>query len=428
MKKSREEEYIMANTLKQIIGCFLILYISFISINFDALDVSTAEYDGKYVKNVVSQRKKTEDSTDKFEVNELEKRAIETYNAVHKAIDYNEDFDSVYSGAYINEDSKLVVLIVDKSDSEKVNELFDIVSDDTIIVKYVTNSYHEMETIKNTITEYMGDNPDSDVARFVCSAAVDEVNNGVVVGIQDMTDEKIALFKTKVLDSDMLRFIDGEKMDKSDEEATSLKLPLYGGMAIYTTKDGDIYQGSIGYRVKRTSGLSTTYGFVTAGHLGTTIGMAVYAGPSCTSKIGIVSATAQSGSVDAAYVAITSSVYEMENKVFYSNNSGGTVGESLNTTIGEPVVGSTVYKSGSKTYLTSGKVQYTSFDLYFNGHTITDLAQASYSSVNGDSGGTVYEPFYTMTLPNTTVGIHMASRGFFVKASNIKSRLGVVRY
>lgn len=63
----------MTKKLKKAIGCFLIMSIALISIDFTVVDAAAAENGGAYLKSYIEQQKKDKESTDKFEVNESEK-------------------------------------------------------------------------------------------------------------------------------------------------------------------------------------------------------------------------------------------------------------------------------------------------------------------------------------------------------------------
>ncbi|MDE7425281.1 MAG: S1 family peptidase [Lachnospiraceae bacterium] len=369
-----------------------------------------------YLKKIVK-----ETTQEDYEENQFSQgKALENYNQVQMIVENNKKVEKVYSGSYINDDGELVVLM-EENCNEQLSEKIESI-DDSIQIEYVDYTWDELEKVKGIIAEYM-QSDSKEKLNFVKASYVDEIKNCVVVNILDLTDEKIALFKKYIIDDERIEFENFEE-EKIYEESFA----MHGGRAIYITTNGNIGRGSLGFRAKRTTSNGIQYGFVTAGHVGKSVGLKIYADSSCTKQIGVVRKRKYSGSVDAAFVEVTDSACAIGNKVLYSDSKGKMEGVTLNTDVGDPVTNQTVYKSGSSTYLTSGKVTSTSFDGYVGNTYFTDLAKAAYKSASGDSGGTIYEPFIPMNDPYTTVGIHKASGGVFVKAKNIIESLGITRY
>lgn len=372
-----------------------------------------------YLKSIV--RETTQENYEENEFSEENQKALENYDKVQRIVEKNEKVEKVYSGSYISDGGELVVLMEEDCNEQFSDKIENI--DDSIQIEYVDYTWNELEKVKGIIAEYM-QSASKEKLDFVKASYIDEINNCVVVNILEMTDEKIELFKQCIIDDECIQFENVDKEEEIYEESTTLN----GGRAIYFIKDGNTCRGSLGFRAKRTTSNGVEYGFVTAGHVGQYVGLRIYANSSCTKLIGVVRKRQYSGSVDAAFVEVTNSDYVIGNKVRYSDSAGNTGGVTLNTTASDPVRNQTVYKSGSSTYLTSGKVTSTSYDGYISGTYFTDLAVASYKSASGDSGGTIYAPFYTMQNPYTTVGIHKASGGAFVKAKNASNALGITRY
>lgn len=369
-----------------------------------------------YLKKIVKETTQEDYVENQFS----EGKALENYKQVQRIIENNKKIEKVYLGSYISDDGELVVLMEENCNEQLSNKIENV--DNSIQIEYVDYTWNELEKVKNIIAKYM-QSDSKEKLNFVKASYIDEIKNCVVVNIVDLTDEKVSLFKQCVIDDKRIRFKNFEE-EKIYEESFAMQ----GGRAIYIITNGRIGRGSLGFRAKSTTSNETQYGFVTAGHVGKSVGLKIYADSSCTKQIGVVRKRKYSGSVDAAFVEVTDSACAIGNKVLYSDSAGKMEGVTLNTDVSNPVRNQTVYKSGSSTFLTSGKVTSTSFDSYVGDTYFTNLAKADYKSESGDSGGTIYEPFDAMKSPYTTVGIHKASRGVFVKAKNIMESLGITRY
>lgn len=369
-----------------------------------------------YLKSIVRETTQKDYEENQFS----EEKALENYNQVQRIVEDNKKVEKVYSGSYINDDGKLVVLMEEDCNEQLSGKIKNV--DDSIQIEYVDYTWDELEKVKGIIAEYM-QNDSKEKLNFVKASYIDEIKNCVIVNISNLTDEKVELFKRCIIDDERIRFENFEE-EKIYEESFTMQ----GGRAIYIITNGHIGRGSLGFRAKQTTSNGTQYGFVTAGHVGKSVGLKIYADSSCTKQIGVVRKRKYSGSVDAAFVEVTDSACAIGNKVLYSDAKGKMEGVTLNTDVSNPVRNQTVYKSGSSTFLTHGKVTSTSFDGDVGGTYFTDLAKADYKSASGDSGGTIYESFVAMKNPYTTVGIHKASGGVFVKSKNIMKSLGITRY
>ena len=350
-------------------------------------------------------------SKNEMVISDEEANALENYEELEEAIEENQELESHYSGAYINNNDELVVVLEKDCGEEIVEDVEKI--DDDIEIKYAQYTLEELEHAKEDLTKVMENK--KELFDFVNAIYIDEMNNCIVIDIIDISDEKIEFIKKYISRDVHIAFNGVEKSDIVSGEATALK----GGQAIYVRNGGSVGRGSIGFRAKTSDG--KYYGFVTAGHVGKYLGQKVYADKACKKLIGTVIRRQQSGSVDAAFVRITNSNYTMSNGIYYKN-------VNLNSSVANPVQGATVYKSGSSTGWTSGKVKYTNCNVKIDNRSFTNLAKADYASKSGDSGGTVYEPFYALKSPYTAVGIHVASGGVFVKSNNILSALKLKRY
>lgn len=179
---------------------------------------------------------------------------------------------------------------------------------------------------------------------------------------------------------------------------------LSAGDKIGTNTSGGY--ASVGYRASR----FLSDGFVTAGHA---FGTGDKAYNSSGVAIGTCDYSIQAGSVDAAFISIPD----------FSNmpDNGNLTGEEFNIWAGDDVT-----KLGARIYQSDGYIVSTSIGVNSEGIYLTDVAEATYLSAGGDSGGPVY-----LTSSRRVVGIHQGSSSFtaiFVKVSNISSQLNASFY
>ena len=129
--------------------------------------------------------------------------------------------------------------------------------------------------------------------------------------------------------------------------------------------------------------------------------------------IGYCDYALKQGTGDAAFIIITD--------FLYLPNNGNLTGQEFNIWAGDDVT-----KLGKVISQSSGYIQNTSLNVNSGGVLLNDIAEATYLSAPGDSGGTVY-----LTGSRKVVGIHQGSSTFtalFCKVSNISSRLGINYY
>ncbi|ABX42574.1 chymotrypsin family serine protease [Lachnoclostridium phytofermentans] len=342
-------------------------------------------------------------------------------------------YDSSYGGAYINENGELVVLVTE-SGKDFVKSL-NLEGDNDVLVCKATYSYNNLVDLKEAIeSQYKKQyvdvakantkTPLNEMLTSMREIYIDEVRNAVVVCMMNLSEEKMKAFKTSIINNAAIIF---EESGELREEATT----LYTGQEIQINNGGTYYLYSIGFRAWKSTSSGTIYGFVTAGH-GNAVSDNVY--DTSSNLIGYVESRQYSGSIDASFIKITKD-YSVSNTIKYSDSSGTTSG--ANTITGSYYItslatGSTVYKCGRTTYLTSGTVKSSSDSWTINGTTFTDLLKCDYNSDGGDSGGVVYTYFNNMY---ELAAIHKGSSSFLiwhssysVKATNIISGMSVMLY
>jgi hypothetical protein len=226
--------------------------------------------------------------------------------------------------------------------------------------------------------------------------------NCIAVEILNIDDSKIERFKYEANDSKAITFVASDGF--STDEATFPGQHLSNGGG-----------SSIGYKAQRYLGNNDwEYGFVTAGH-------AIMRFQNATQQNNIIVGTCTDrkydGALDAAFVRTNSG---------YTTSRYTLNGYYISGSWTVPAVNSTVYKEGSSTGWTSGKVISNSTNQTISGIFCTDILSANYNSLPGDSGGIVYTP------SGSVVGIHKAGptgggtgTRYVVKAGNISAYLNV---
>jgi len=351
----------------------------------------TTKTNGDLVKEEIEE---SQDLSSFHEKAKKQEKAVNEYNKLMNSIhDSNkrssdEAFPEYYGGAFIDENDDLVVLVTtkEKSGKEKVKEATE--NSDTKI-KEAKHSYNDLLKIQTKVEKtytslYKKNNEDVEIKSIlddITGIYIDDKGNQVVVQIKELSVEKEELFNKLFGNSELIVFEDG--FTYSDTA-----IDWRPGRKIYSDT-GYLSTGYSAYSYNSSG--SKIYGFVTAGHSFSN-GDEVYTSSSRSSVLGICRSSKNSGSVDAAFIEITSSTYENSNKVYYSDSSGAGSGVTLKageytTSVAQ---GEKVYKAGAKTYLTEGTVLSSSHSETFSGKVFTDLLKASTLNLGGDSGGVAY--------------------------------------
>ena len=388
--------------------------------------INASESNGEMLKNYVSDISKIEAEQIDEEKIKKEEKANKQYEKIMKEysrVSKSSELDDIYGGSYIDELGELVILVTDKSKKNIMSGILGSNEDATYLE--VKNSYSKLLSVKETIEEKYKDNyrdHNNDMLESIREVYIDDMNNSVVVCMAAMSDDKIKAFKKTISNEESISF---EQIDELTNETTTLKT----GQEIKIDVSGTYYLYSIGFRAYKSTSAGTIYGFVTSAH-SNSVGDDVY-DPSG-NLIGVVEDREYSGDVDAAFVEITED-YDVSNTIKYSDSSGGTTGAdtiSGSYYITSIATGSTVYKCGRSTYLTSGSVKSSSSSWTVNGNTFTDLVKCDYNSAGGDSGGVVYTYY---NGGHKLLGVHKGSSSFLlwrssyaVQADNIISTIGVM--
>lgn len=295
-----------------------------------------------------------------------------------------------YGGAYINDDGNLVVCVTDDYAANS-NAIQAYTGNDEIIIETVDYTYATLEQEQTKITELYEamreasevtatDSSKSasqyaaeDMVASIRSTYIDEEKNIIVVEIENLTTDKIAVFQELFSDEDFVEFAEGYKNTTTAD--------WNPGRKIYTSTGSGL---STGYPVYFTnSDGELERGFVTAGH-GYEEGDIVYRSSGGKNVLGVCIASAFSGDTDAALIQITSSSYDISEETYYDGMTLSSTSYSL------PAQGSTIYKEGATSEQTYGTVSSRSVTVYYEEATVTDMLKTTALNLNGDSGGVAY--------------------------------------
>lgn len=309
------------------------------------------------------------------------------------------EYPDYYGGGYIDKDGKLVVFV--KGDFSKNKSMFvnSIGNYDNIMYVRGDNSYSELKRILSDITAFIDKNQENSIAKNIKYYFLNDFENNVIVELERCSDGDIEEFKANIVSSSAIVFKQCKRKFQSHAS-------LSPGSSIGTKKDGPLKPGSMGYRAMRFG----TVGFVTAGHVYNTNSEAYN---SKGQSIGYCQYSVKSGSADAAFVVVTDLSYTLSN--------GNLTGEEHNIWAGDKIT-----KLGQTIAVSDGEIVSTSVNVNSEGVFLTDMAEATYLSAGGDSGGAVY-----LKGSNKVVGIHQGSASFttiFTKVSNVSSALNVTFY
>lgn len=297
---------------------------------------------------------------------------------------------------------------------------------DSINYEQCNVSLQELDKIKESIADYWTNYKSStdiamnELVESIVSIGISPKQNAVFVLISDCSEEKIELFRERIVDSDYIVFENSKEIYSSATSLTS------GSQVVIHCEDGD-YSYSLGFRCKRLlSNSSYEYGFVTAAH-GTHTGALVY-----TPEMELIGTITKKkftdgGTVDVAFVKIDTTKYSISNSLL--NYTGGSLTSGGVKTNFETT--DTVYKVGHETELTAGTITGVGGVVYVKDFRvyIYDVCRATYDSTEGDSGGVVYEKVNDTT--RNVAGIHFCTNdeySFFATIPNIKSELGITLY
>ena len=112
------------------------------------------------------------------------------------------EYPDYFGGKYIDDDNNLVIQVL-KNDSKTFEEEFVNLKND-VVIKYVNNSYSDLEEVNNQIINYFIKN--GVLGTGLKANYIDVINNIVIVELENNTLEEQKWFKDNVVNSDCLLY------------------------------------------------------------------------------------------------------------------------------------------------------------------------------------------------------------------------------
>lgn len=341
------------------------------------------------------------------ETYEEEKEAIEMYDylmgeiAVQELSMNQEDSDIVYpenyGGAYLGDNGKLVVCVVDGMGEDVPEKISSYEKNNEYTLELVDYSLNELKAAHGQLLDYLFeyedmyeiDSVEYELFSSIVGMGTDQMNNTVYVQMLNVTDEKEQSFNA----------IFGESSDIyciSEVGGTEPTATLRPGGKLLLAASGSRY-GSIGFRASFTDDDANTFhGFVTAGHCLDTGDNAYVTVGTGRENVGKAIVSMMSGSTDGCFVGITNSSYSMGNVAAYSNDTGSSVDAPVISSTyysgsNSLLSNSTIYKVGATTFFTAGSYLTDDHVSTYGGTVrLTNMLTHTALTQPGDSGGCVF--------------------------------------
>lgn len=346
-------------------------------------------------------------------------------------------YPDYYGGAYINQETgKLVILVTDMSIATyAVNAV--LPTENTGVTYQMCNiSYNQIKQAINTISQ------NADVLReqgvFIRAILDDILNEGVIVYVEDLTEEKEQSIR-EIANYSFLRFENVEKAAEESGERNAVRpaekiykelindtaratVAIGSGWPIINTSTNEL--STLGFPARR-NGVT---GFVVAGHAAKAENQSftyrTFNGQYA--SLGTCKATAfyNSSTADAAFIEAGSGITTTTETYFGEYIWGASTYLPVGTSI---VMYGAVTGKLSKSIVTAIGGEY----LYYKGMTIKEFCAAQYNSQKGDSGGPVmtYDGYFDGEHRYTICGIHAAEEfggvRLFSSYANIVKELNV---
>lgn len=329
-----------------------------------------------------------------------EEKVNEEYQNMMKGICGNDTEDysgypDYYAGAYINDDDELTVLLTEQTDAI-INLVKKASGNNDIKIKKASYSLNELEDLQrilcsvyqklyvNPKTAEKRDSEDTqtsggyqDLLEDLVGMYTDEENNKLVVQIRKLNDKKQEKFTELFGESPFIVFEEGNNF-----EWTARWRP---GRAVFSAHG----RLSTGYKCTYNAPNGIQYeGFATAGH-GFTRGQHAYT-TARGNPIGKCMASRFSGHNDVAFIRITDGSYDSSNELYYPDGDGNVVRIKSRDYMTYAARGSKIYKVGSTTHWTSGRVISNSHTVLYGGTMVSKLLKTTALNLGGDSGGCAY--------------------------------------
>ncbi|MBE7719942.1 MAG: flagellar protein FlaG [Lacrimispora celerecrescens] len=330
----------------------------------------------------------------------------ESYKKYNKIIDdlgiTRGVYPDFYSGAYLNDDDELVILTTNGVTSRQ------FLSNTNTITQQVEYSLNELNSIVETINNYLDNHKNEAWLANFTGFGIDEKNNKVLVSFKNLTDEAIREFEDSVVKSDAISY----------EERSSFQTNVtYLGSQIYYINSSKQYGYSMGFRAKRTVNGTTYNGFVTAGH-NMKDGVVIY--DASDKRLGITKGVKYGSTADASFVyADSNTISSTTINGFYINGSDYAK---------RFLTGYYLTAEGYASGFNGGQIISTSYNSYQSGILLEDTILADFITRGGDSGGIVYLPFPDTTQPAGIISAGNDTSTVICKVQRIIDALGVTPY
>ncbi|MDR1801000.1 MAG: hypothetical protein LBQ95_04095 [Lachnospiraceae bacterium] len=168
-----------------------------------------------------------------------------------------DNYPEYFGGAYINEKGDFVVKIessfYDKQRSGIEREIEISVKSKNFITETATYSFEYLTTTLETLSEYLINNPESEITKNVSGAMIVDDKNIILIELYDASQVNVDKVKSLFKESSSITF-------SETSEGLCLETNLNPGALLRSAYTG--YYGSVAYRVKK-NGIA---GFITAAY------------------------------------------------------------------------------------------------------------------------------------------------------------------
>lgn len=363
----------------------------------------------------------------------------ETNSLISNLISYNQNLEEIYAGSYMSND-KLVVMLTGSQAYFTTVLSENNISTQNIVFELVDYSYSYLDDCIKNIDSLLDEKNPTIIDANISMYHIDEQTNAVFVYLRNYTTSTIDALKKLIINDDCIVFYESKNEVKKYAEGwrPGRDIHIYtvtGSNGTYTATPVGGY--STGYMASKGS----SAGFVTAAH-SNHVGDYVYISAltdgsqifSSTYRLGIINSRQYNEYIDAAFVKITSSNYTQSNSIYWTSSQAGvtrpgTYMDAAVVDVSSITSSTTIYKSGSATYLTTGHLRNSSVTLRTeDGIILSGLIQTTVHAARGDSGAISYVISGANYRGKALGIVHGGDDNgytYIVKATTINSRLGL---
>lgn len=307
---------------------------------------------------------------------------VSTASAEHEKASTQQTYPDYYGGAYI--DSTTGQLIVMVTGRDFIQPLRSVSSTtDNVTYEICEFSYNQLKSLYDDINSRLDYFDNKDI--YINSVSIDEKEQKVIIEVLNLTRNKEKEIR-KIASSELL----------SIASVNTVTQQAAFGPGNVATNVEDSTSGTIGFAATRNG----TSGFIIAGHAGE-IGDEFRSGTTTLGEI-THSSYYDASSADAAFVTAESGI-----SLTYRLVNGGSLWAATTNRL---PFGTTVYKYGKSTYLTSGQITAATYTIRYSDASFFNCVKTDFYAQKGDSGGPVmiYEGNYGGVSRYTLCGIFSA--------------------